>query len=68
MRVDLVMFCGQPIDVAGRVTQSDAKSFFDSKSFEGWKKSRDNDSKLLLAISNRLDVVIDGLNNIAKAR
>lgn len=63
-----MLFCGQPLDVAGRLTQSDARNFFNSKSFDNWKKSRDNDSKLLMAISSRLDVVIDGLNNLAKGR
>lgn len=68
MRADLVLFCGQPLDVAGRVTQSDARNFFNSKSFENWKKTRDNESKLLMAVNSRLDVVIDGLNNLAKVR
>lgn len=68
MRAELVLYCGQPLDVAGRTTQSDARSFFNSKAFDNWKKSRDNESKLLMAINSRLDVVIDGLSNLAKAR
>jgi hypothetical protein len=67
LKADLVLSCGQPIDVAGRITLSDARNFFASKPFENWKKTRDHGFKLTMAMIGRLDVVIDGLNNVAKS-
>ena len=68
LRADLVLSCNQPLDVAGRITLSDARNFFSGKSFETWKKTRDLEAKLQLAIIGRLDVVIEGLNVLAKSR
>lgn len=68
MRADLALFCNQPIDVAGRTKRSDAKNFFDSKSFADWKKDREHHSKVQAAIIDHLGAVIDGLGAIAKMR
>lgn len=44
-----------------RMPMSEAAAIFGSKSFADWKKLRENDSKLQLAIIDRLDGVIKTL-------
>lgn len=68
LRADLALFCNQPLDVAGRVTQSDARNFFDSQSFANWKKAREHQHKVDAAMLSRLDALIKGLSAIGKAR
>lgn len=68
LKADLVLSCQQPMDVAGRTTLSDAKAFFESKPFDNWKKARDMDTKLQLAVIDRLNTVIEGLNVVARSR
>lgn len=68
LRADLALFCGQPLDVAGRMTQSDAKNFFDSKPFADWKKAREHQHKVDAAMISRLDAIIGGLSALAKGR
>lgn len=58
LRVELIKYAGQPFDVASRMTISDAKSVLDSDAFEDWKKSRDNQTAIQLAIVSRLDALI----------
>lgn len=67
-KADLALFCNQPLDVAGRSTRSDAKNFFDSKSFADWKKEREHNDKVQAAIIDHLAAVINGLGVLAKAR
>lgn len=67
-KADLALFCNQPLDVAGRTKGSDAKNFFDSKSFADWKKERERQCKVDAAIIEHLAAVIDGLGAIAKSR
>jgi hypothetical protein len=58
LRVELIKYADQPFDVANRMTISDAKSVLDSDAFENWKKSRDNQTAIQLAIVSRLDALI----------
>lgn len=58
LRVELIKYADQPFDVASRMTISDAKSVLDSDAFENWKKSRDNQTAIQLAIVSRLDALI----------
>lgn len=58
LRVELIKYADQPFDVASRMTVSDAKSVLDSDAFEDWKKSRDNQTAIQLAIVSRLDALI----------
>lgn len=58
LRVELIKYADQPFDVASRMTVSDAKSVLDSDAFEEWKKSRDNQTAIQLAIVSRLDALI----------
>jgi hypothetical protein len=47
---------------------SDVSAFFDSKAFAGWKKVREQETKLQLAVIDRLDGVIRSLHAVAKQR
>ena len=58
LRVELIKYADQPFDVANRMTISEAKSVLDSDAFENWKKSRDNQTAIQLAIVSRLDALI----------
>lgn len=58
MRAELVMYAGQAFDVASAMSMSDARSLLDSKTMEGWKKARDNQTAIFIGINNRLDSLI----------
>lgn len=45
---------------------SDVRSIFQSKAFGEWKKGREAEQKVSLAVIERLDVVIKALGNLAK--
>lgn len=66
LRADLVLFCGQQMDVAGRIKLSDAKAFFDSKRYTEWKKSKDHEARVQAAIVERLNGVIEAIGALAK--
>lgn len=46
---------------------SDAQTFFSRKAFEGWKKAREHNLKLLMAIIEHIGAVVGGLRELAKA-
>lgn len=52
---------------AMKVTPSAARAFFESKPFEAWKQAKEDDAKRISGINERLNAVIGGLNNVAKA-
>lgn len=52
------MYAGQPFDVASAMSMSDARSLLDSKTMDGWKKARDNQTAIFIGINNRLDSLI----------
>ena len=66
-RSELISYCSQPLDVANHATLSDAAEYLGSKAFDGWKKLRDHDTKLQMAIIERLDVVVKAQNATIKA-
>jgi len=39
---------------------------FNSKAYEGWKKNKEGDYKLVKEVLDRLNSVISGTNNICK--
>lgn len=63
-----MLFCNQPLDVAGRITQSDAKNFFDSKRYMEFKKLRDHEYRAQAAVIDRLNGVIEAIGALAKSR
>ena len=48
------------------VTSSDAKRFCESKAFADWRKSRESESKVQVAIVDRLNGVIRSVGHLAK--
>lgn len=48
------------------MTVSDVAAFFQSKSFKTWRENRDAQIKLDVAMVERLNGVIRGLNVVAK--
>ena len=65
---DLTLYSGNTsLNTALQVTASAAKQFFDSESFKRWKQSKEDETKLLVGTNERLNSVIAGLNNVAKA-
>lgn len=67
LRDELVLYCEQAWDVAEAMRMSDAQSFFSRKAFEGWKKARERDVKLQVAIIEHIASVLGGLRELAKA-
>lgn len=47
--------------------KSDVKTIFDSKSFKEWKRSREAQGKMDLAVCERLDNVIRAIGSLGKA-
>ncbi len=47
--------------------RSEVREIFDSSTFREWKKGREAEQKIDLAVINRLDVVIKALGQLGKA-
>lgn len=45
---------------------SDVRSIFQSKAFTEWKKNREGENKVQLAVIERLDVLIRSVGNLTK--
>jgi hypothetical protein len=58
LKTDLIKYDGQQWDVAGRVTASDATAHFKSKSYENYKKGKENELKAMYAINENLGTLI----------
>jgi len=54
-------------DEASRMRRSEVREIFDSSTFRDWKKGREAEQKIDLAVINRLDVVIKALGQVGKA-
>jgi len=48
------------------MTQSDARAFFDSKAFAKWRENQEAQNKIDVAVIDRLNGVMRGLNIVAK--
>lgn len=59
-------FNASPKD-ALQMTQSDARAFFDSKAFAKWRENQEAQNKIDVAVIDRLNGVMRGLNIVAKA-
>ena len=66
MASSLSLYAHTPIQDALSATVSDAKSFFESKSFDDWKKGRESELKTQIAIVSRLNNVIKASGVIAE--
>lgn len=54
-------------DEATRMRRSEVREIFESSTFREWKKGREAEQKIDLAVINRLDVVIKALGQLGKA-
>jgi len=50
------------------MTPSSVSDYFNSKAFTDWKKGKDAETKLQVAVIERLDGVIKSLHAIGKSR
>jgi hypothetical protein len=53
-------------DKALQMCRSDIKQIFESKQFSDWKRSREAQGKMDLAICDRLDNVVRAIGNLGK--
>lgn len=65
---ELVLYSGNTSLIeAMKVTPSAARAFFESKTFEAWKKAKEEEAKRISGINERLNTVIGGLGSVAKS-
>lgn len=50
-----------------RMQRSNVQGIFESKAYADWKKSREANQKIDIAVIDRLDVVIKAIGNLGKA-
>lgn len=67
MASNIALYANTPLPDALSMTTSVAQAFFEGKPFNGWKQARDSGIKTQAAIVNRLNEVIRGLGEVAKA-
>jgi hypothetical protein len=63
---ELTLYCHQPYRDVLAMSLSSVQGLFSSKAFAGWKKAREQDIKLQIAIIERLDGVTKAIGNLAK--
>jgi hypothetical protein len=68
LAASITLYSATSINDALELPVSIATKIFESKSFDGWKKSRESDAKTQAAIVNRLNEVIRGIGILAKGR
>lgn len=66
MLVNFTLYAKTPYTDALRLPSSDMEDFFDGKAFSDWKKARESESKLQVAVVERLNEVIRGTGIVAK--
>lgn len=68
----LTLYANTPLPQAMAVQPSIAKRFFEGKAFDDWRRGREHEVKVQVAVVNRLNDVIRSLGvvtkTIAKAR
>lgn len=62
----LSIYAHTPIRQAMDVPVSLAMQFFDSKSFEGWKRTKESEGKVAVAVVSRLNEVIRAIGVLSK--
>lgn len=63
---NLALYANSPLKEALSTAPSDAVTFFQSKAFEDWKKNREAEGKIQVAIVNRLNETIRALGILIK--
>ena len=54
-RANLALYFGQDLVSSATLTQSEIQALFDSRSFDNWKKARENREKTMGAVINGTD-------------
>src|SRR5450830_561341 len=68
LAVEASIYCNQSYEAALKMTPSSVSDYFNSKAFTDWKKGKDAETKLQVAVIERLDGVIKSLHAIGKSR
>lgn len=63
VRAELALYFGQDLVQCGKLTYSRVKHLFDSKPFDNWRKTRENEAKARAAEFQRLDAIIKAIGN-----
>lgn len=66
MAVNLSLYTATPYTEALNLPPSQVREFFESQAFKDWKKSEESRIKINVAVVNRLNEVIRGLDILAK--
>lgn len=62
----LTLYANTPLPQALTMQPSVAKRFFDGKAFDDWRRGREQEAKVQVAVVNRLNDVIRSLGVVAK--
>lgn len=65
-RANLALYFGQDLVSSATLTQSEIQALFDSRSFDNWKKARENREKTMGAVIKGINGVIKGLGILVK--
>ncbi len=63
---NLALYTSTSINEAYSLSKSQALAFFDSKPFEDWKKQRENELKIQVAIHDRFNDVVKSIGILQK--
>ncbi len=66
LQATLSLYSSTSLPEAMTISASDAKRFCDSRAFSDWRASREGESKLQVAIVDRLNGVIRSIGALAK--
>jgi hypothetical protein len=62
----LALYASTPLPQALAMQPSVARRFFDGKTFDDWRRGREHEAKVQVAVVNRLNDVIRSLGVVAK--
>ncbi len=65
-RSDLALYFSQDLIRAGRLTESEVVAVFESKSYDNWRKNRENRDKTMGALIKGVNNIIKGIGVLAK--
>ena len=63
VRAELALYFGQDLVQCGKLTYSRIKLLFDSKPFDNWRQTRENEAKARSAEFQRFDAIIKAIGN-----
>ena len=66
VRAELALYFGQDLVQCGKLTYSRIRMLFDSKPFENWRQTRENEAKARSAEFQRRDAIIKSIGNLSQ--